>query len=174
MHHEFFENPKNHPHIPFNPLISFVTPFTQANAGANDMAKKCYWCADKDRELSSSEFEFRGKKEAVEICSEQCEKDLLDFVAYASDHLWHFLIGLFALPLIGTVITILMQDVDNGGFGCFVIFAGMGGVIFKYPFVTPQTVAMFGAKKGIAIGRYTGIGCIVLGVGFWIVLSIWG
>ena len=128
------------------------------------MAEKCVWCADKEAKLKDVEIPWQKTTETVKLCGDHCEEQTRAFYKYAETHLVHFLVGLFGLPAIGLAVTLLMLKIDNGGVGMFIIFAGMGWVIIKYPFVTPQTIQLFGIKKSIRFVRIMGFLMILGGI----------
>jgi hypothetical protein len=128
------------------------------------MADKCVWCADKEATLKDVEIPWQKTTETVKLCGDHCEQNTREFYHYAETHLVHFLVGLFGLPVIGLVVTLLMMKIDNGGVGMFIIFAGMGAVIIKYPFVTPQTIQLFGIKNSIKLVKVMGVLMILGGI----------
>jgi len=135
------------------------------------MTEKCFWCSKESSELTKIQLQFKKKPEEVKICGVTCEKELRNFVQYADTHIKHYMFGFVFSILFGLVITFWRIKIDYGALGTFIIFAGSGLVLIKYPFVTPQTVALLGAKKAIASGRILGTISIILGVVFWFVLA---
>lgn len=135
------------------------------------MSEKCFWCGRSRSQLTKIQLQFRGKSEEAVVCSPACETSLGDFVRYADSHIKHYIVGFTLSVLIGLVITFWRIRIDYGALGVLIIFAGSGAILIKYPFVTPQTVNLLGARKAIASGRILGVISIVLGIAFWIVLS---
>jgi len=135
------------------------------------MTKKCLWCGKSTSQLFKVQLQFRGKSEEAEVCSSGCETKLRDFVRYADTHIKHYIIGFVISILVGFIVAFLRISVDGGGLGVFIIFAGTGATLIKYPLVTPQTVNLLGAKGAIASGWILGIINIFLGILSWIVLT---
>jgi len=135
------------------------------------MNKKCFWCGKHTSQLNTVQLQFRGKSEDALICSSTCETKLKDFVHYADSHIKHYIIGIMLSIIIGAVIFSWRVSIDGGGIGIFIILAGMGAALIKYPFVTPQTVNWLGAKRAIISGRIIGVTNIILGIVIWIILS---
>lgn len=132
------------------------------------MAKKCDWCHRPSGDLEVKEVTFKSSVEEITICSQECEDPLVAFYRYAESRVWHFLAGLLLLPAIGGAVAIWRENVDNGALGYLIMGVGMGAVIFKYPFVTPQTVQMMGMKKGILLGRMIGALLVLAGIGLFV------
>lgn len=140
-------------------------------AGGETVVEKCFWCSKESSELTKIQLQFKGKSEEAKICSATCEKELRNFVQYADSHIKHYIIGLVFSILSGLIITFWRIKIDYGALGTLIIFAGSGLVFIKYPFVTPQTIALLGAKKAIASGRILGTISVILGIIFWFVLA---
>jgi hypothetical protein len=123
--------------------------------------KRCLWCGKKTGE-SPREITLPAKRsvapgESAIVCSEACEQFALETLQSVRKNGYLFLIGIVA----GLVLTVL------GGFnralrpaGVFVI----GLTVLLFPFVTPQTVKIFGLQKGMLLGRLIGIILVVMGV----------
>ncbi|MDZ7724624.1 MAG: hypothetical protein U5R06_17915 [candidate division KSB1 bacterium] len=135
------------------------------------MAEKCFWCSKESSGLKKIKLQFRGKYEEAKICGDICEKELQNFVHYANSHIKHYITGLILSILFGLIIAFWRLKIDYGALGVLIICAGSGFVLIKYPFVTPQTVTLLGAKKAIASGRILGLVSIALGIIFWFVLA---
>lgn len=137
------------------------------------MPEKCFWCSNVISDLKDVELHFKGKSNWVKVCNTGCEQELRDFVKYADNHTKHYILGLALSIIIGLIVTIWRIKVDFGALGVFIIFAGSGLTLIKYPFVTPQTVSSLGARKAIASGRFIGWLNIILGIAFWYFLAVY-
>ena len=136
--------------------------------GNAEMAKKCDWCHRPSVDLEVREVAFKSSVEEITICSQECEEQLVSFCMFAESRVWYFLAGLLLLPAIGGAVAVWRENIDNGALGYLIMGVGMGAVIFKYPFVTPQTVQMMGMKKGILLGRAIGVVLAVAGLGLFV------
>jgi uncharacterized membrane protein len=136
------------------------------------MPQKCFWCAKESSDLQAIELSFKGKMNTTKVCNANCEQELRDFAKYADQHKKHY-IFLFALSLlVGLILTIWRMKIDFGALGVFVLFAGSGLTLIKYPFVTFQTVSSLGARKAIASGRFLGWLNIGIGLVCWLFLAV--
>ena len=136
------------------------------------MPEKCFWCARERSDLQDIALSFKGQSNKAKVCDASCEQELRDFVNYADRHKKHYIFGFALSILVGLILTIWRMKVDFGGLGVFVIFAGSGLTLIKYPFVTPQTVSSLGARKAIASGRFLGWLNIGIGLVFWLFLAV--
>jgi len=132
------------------------------------MAIKCDWCHRPFGDLEVKEVTFKSSVEEIAICSQECEDQLVAFYRYAESRVWHFLAGLLLLSAIGGAVAIWRENIDNGALGYLIMGVGMGAVIFKYPFVTPQTVQVLGVKKGIVLVRVIGVMLALAGIGLFV------
>ena len=132
------------------------------------MAKKCDWCHRSSVDLQVREVTFKSSVEEITTCSQECVEHLVSFCRFAESRVWHFLAGILLVPAIGGGVAIWRENIDNGALGYLIMGAGMGGAIFKYPFVTPQTVQMMGMKKGILLGRAIGVVLALAGLGLFV------
>lgn len=123
--------------------------------------------------MEDVELHFKGKVNRVKVCDASCEQKLRDFVIYADNHTKHYILGLSLSIIIGLIVTIWRIKVDLGAFGVFIIFAGSGLTLIKYPFVTPQTVSSLGARRAIASGRLFGWLNIIIAILFWFFLAVY-
>ncbi len=137
------------------------------------MPEKCFWCSNETSDLKDVELHFKGKSNWAKVCNISCEQELRDFVKYAENHTTHYILGLALSIIIGLIITIWRIKVDFGALGVFIIFAGSGLTLIKYPFMTPQTVSSLGARKAIASGRFIGWLNIIIGIFFWFFLAVY-
>ena len=137
------------------------------------MPEKCFWCSNETSDLQDIELHFKGKLNRAKVCSAGCAQELRDFVKYADNHTKHYVLGYTLSVIIGLIVAIWRMKVDFGAAGVFILFAGSGLTLIKYPFVTPQTVASLGAKKAIASGRLIGWVNIVIGFVFWFFLAVY-
>ena len=132
------------------------------------MAIKCDWCYRPSGDLEVKEVTFKSSVEEIAICSQEREDQLVAFYRYAESRVWHFLAGLLLLSAIGGAVAIWRENIDNGALGYLIMGVGMGAVIFKYPFVTPQTVQVLGVKKGIVLVRVIGVMLALAGIGLFV------
>ena len=137
------------------------------------MPEKCLWCSKETSDLQDIELNFKGKSNSAKVCSTSCEQKLREFVKYAGNHTKHYIIGFALSIIIGLIITAWRIEVDYGALGVFIIFAGSGLTLIKYPFVTPQTVSSLGARKAIASGRIVGWLNVIIGIVFWLFLAVY-
>lgn len=137
------------------------------------MSEKCLWCSKETSDLQDIDIHFKGKSNSAKVCSTSCEQELREFVKYAGNHKKHYFLGFTLSILIGLIVTAWRIKVDYGALGVFIIFAGSGLTLIKYPFVTPQTVSSQGARKAIASGRIIGSLNIIIGIVFWLFLAVY-
>ncbi len=123
--------------------------------------------------MEDVELHFKGKSNRVKVCDTSCEQKLRDFVKYADNHTRHYIFGLALSISIGLIVTIWRIKFDFGALGVFIIFAGSGLTLIKYPFVTPQAVSSLGARKAIASGRLLGWLNIIIAILFWFFLAVY-
>jgi len=71
-----------------------------------------------------------------------------------------FYIGMFA-PMLLIIPMVMLEDYALLLCAAMVFIIGIATIIF--PFVTPQTVLMFGLKKGIRIGKWCGYSMLLIG-----------
>lgn len=137
------------------------------------MPEKCFWCSNEISDLQDIEIHFKGKSNRAKVCNTSCAQELRDFVKYADNHTKHYFLGFTLSIIIGLSIAVWRIKIDFGALGVFIIFAGSGLTLIKYPFVTPKTVASLGAKKAISSGRFIGWLNIIIGVVFWLFLAVY-
>jgi ribosomal protein L24E len=123
---------------------------------------KCIWC---NREVAP------GEGTAVEFdygtaraCSDACNEDYYRFARYVHRSKWRFIGLMLAVCLAGTVVTFLNMKHDNGALGTFIVLTGMGVVIRKYPFTTPQFVESHGGKEAVRFARRAALYLIFAGI----------
>jgi hypothetical protein len=136
------------------------------------MPEKCFWCAQESSDSHDKEMIFKGKANIVKLCSTDCEQKLRNYVEYAESHNKHYILGFTLSIVIGLIVTFWRIKIDYGALGTFIIFAGSGLTLVKYPFATPQTVSSLGAKRAIASGRFIGCLNIFIGIAFWLFLAV--
>lgn len=137
------------------------------------MPEKCFWCSKETSDLQDIELHHEGKFNRAMVCSTGCAQELRDFVKDADHHIKHYILGFTLSVLIGLIVTIWRIKVDFGALGVFIIFAGAGLTLIKYPFVTPQTVRSLGARKAIASARFIGWLNVIIGIVFWFFLAVY-
>lgn len=137
------------------------------------MPEKCHWCSNERPDLQEIEIHFKGKSNRAKVCNATCAQELGDFVKYADSHLKHYYLGFVLSIVIGSMLAIWRIKYDYGALGVFIIFSGSGLTLIRYPFVTPQTVALLGAKRAVSSGRIIGWLNIIIGVGFWFFLAVY-
>ncbi|MFC1613392.1 hypothetical protein ACFL23_03605 [Patescibacteria group bacterium] len=135
---------------------------------------RCVWCGKSDKEhckeIVMSIKQMKPPQEKAFVCSEECERRVLDVCKFIEKGMAKFLIGL----ILGTVMAVL--GILTPLFGNkILIFSTLGlfilGITFiVFPFVTLQTVKIFGLKKGMILGQISGI--ILLLVGFILIFII--
>ena len=103
---------------------------------------------------------FRGEAEKAYFCSQNHLEETRRFLEYAEAHVWHFILGLILLPVVGMIITFMILE----NVGLFVIFGGFGLVIIIFPFATPQTNSLLGIKNSIILVRIIGAVLVVAGI----------
>ena len=123
--------------------------------------KRCLWCGketgESPREITLPAKQSGSPGESAIVCSEACEQSALETLRSVRKNGYLFLAGIVS----GLVLAAL------SGFkhalrpaGVFVI----GLTVLLFPFVTPQTVKIFGLQKGMLLGRLVGIILVVMGV----------
>lgn len=136
------------------------------------MPDKCFWCSRETADLRDIAVPFKGKTNRAAVCNAHCEQELRKFAAYADAHTRHFYFGIALSVIMGLVVVIAGIKDDYGALGVFILFAGSGLTLIKYPFVTPQTVSSLGARKAIASGRFVGWLNLAIGIVFCLFLVI--
>lgn len=128
----------------------------------------CSWCGKKTSKIKEIEIDFLKQKRKVKKCSDSCESQLRDYYKYAETHLKYFTIGIVIPIFIGIIVPVLFEGIYGTNvavmFSILIILVGVGATIVKYPFATGSTIVIFGAKRGIFIGRLIGIFMIILGI----------
>jgi hypothetical protein len=123
--------------------------------------KRCLWCGKETgenyREITLPAKRSGPSDESAIVCSGACERSALETLRFVRKNGYLFLIGIVS----GLVLAVL------GGFtrafrpaGVFVI----GLTVLLFPFVTPQTVKIFGLRKGMMLGRVIGVILLVMGL----------
>ncbi|MDR1404944.1 MAG: hypothetical protein LBJ20_05215 [Candidatus Methanoplasma sp.] len=110
--------------------------------------KRCKYCND----VSEGEF-----------CGEECEASAIEFQEYVDRYS-----GLFLLAAVGPILLIIPGFVF---FDYILVFLAammlvLGSTVIVFPFVTPETVSMFGVKKSIRIARWCGYSVLLMGAVF--------
>src|SRR5512137_1884148 len=106
--------------------------------------KRCLWCGKETGE-SYREITLPAKRsgppgESAIVCSEACEQSALETLQSVRKNGYLFLIGIVS----GLVLAVL------GGFNRALRPAGvlvLGLTVLLFPFVTPQTVKIFGLRR---------------------------
>ena len=128
----------------------------------------CIWCKSKEMsEARSYGFVEKegGAPETVHVCSEACEREVDRTAAMVRQGRKPFFVSLavvFVLGVAGAVLAVALTPALSAVCGLgLVIF---GGIIFRFPLVTPQTILLFGFRKGLAVGRVAGIVLLLMGL----------
>ncbi|MDH5768355.1 MAG: hypothetical protein OEZ31_05295 [Nitrospirota bacterium] len=130
--------------------------------------QRCLWCGKSNRE-NFKEIVLTIKKagpqqESAIVCSEKCEQSVFAMCQFIEKNLFSFYTGIalgIVFGLSGLLIPIFGQKIlFISLIGVFII--GLTFLIF--PFVTPQTVKMFGLRAGMVFGRISGIVLLLIGI----------
>ena len=137
---------------------------------------KCRWCGKilSEEELNL-EIKFGGKFDNFKCCSDECLDKMNSFSKYAKKNVGWFL-GLIGIGFIGMItlnIIYMANNINLFPYGSLA-WVGLifGGTILKFPFCTPQTNHVLGAKKAILVGRIIGAILLVIGIIFGILTII--
>ncbi len=123
--------------------------------------ESCLWCNSSSDDLKQAQLtDKKGGTEDFHVCGDECETNIRRFNEYVQSHVVHFLFGIIVLPLLG-LIPLLFHFY---GLSLFLVFSLLGAVMIKYPFATPQTVTLLGAKKSISLIKTGGIFSMVAAV----------
>ncbi len=123
--------------------------------------KRCLWCGKETGE-NYREIMLPAKRpgppgESAIVCSAACERSALEALKFVRKNSYLFLAGIVS----GLVLAVL------GGFTRTLRLAGVfviGLTALLFPFVTPQTVKIFGLRRGMMLGRLLGVILLVLGL----------
>ncbi len=136
------------------------------------MAGRCTWCHSEREQLDSVQLLGRdGGSEMAAVCDAECGAEVAGFVEFAQARIAPFLVGLLGIPAIGGVIAVVREDIDGGALGYLIMAAGMGLVIIRYPFVTPQTIDLLGMKRSLVLARGLGAALIAAGVALYFLVG---
>ncbi len=125
------------------------------------MSKKCIWCATKEGELSVITLDgAKGEGSDVTVCSDECGTQIHEFSAFAQSHIVHFLVGLLVLPALGLIPLFWGYE----GLSLLLICGFMGGTMILFPFATPQTMELLGARKSALLARIMGALIVCTGI----------
>ena len=123
--------------------------------------KRCLWCGketgESPRQITLPAKRSASPGESAIVCSEDCGQYALETLQSVRKNSYLFMIGIVS----GLVLAVL------GGFSRALRPAGVlviGLTVLLFPFVTPQTVQIFGLQKGMLLGRVIGIILVVMGV----------
>ncbi len=140
-----------------------------------NMKPKCIWTGRRDERavevtLSSPGSLALRAETPVHVLPEY-EQQLREFNSDFARNEQRFLYGIFGtifmivfLVLVGLILTALTSLPDS----ILIISAGLaiilfGGIIYRYPYSTPQTVKWLGIEKAVKVTRWCGIGTITFG-----------
>jgi hypothetical protein len=122
--------------------------------------KRCLWCGRETgagpREITLPAKQSGPRGESAIVCSAACEQSALEALQFVRKNGYLFFAGIVS----GLVLAVL------GGFNRALRPAGvlvLGLTVLLFPFVTPQTVKIFGLRKGMMLGRLLGIILLVMG-----------
>jgi hypothetical protein len=123
--------------------------------------KRCLWCGketgESPREIILPAKQSSSRGESAIVCSDACEQSAMETLQSVRKNGYLFLIGIVS----GLVLAVL------GGFNRALRPAGvlvLGLTVLLFPFVTPQTVQIFGLRKGMMLGRLLGVILLVMGL----------
>ena len=123
--------------------------------------KRCLWCGKETgghfRQITLPAKRANTPVESAIVCSEACEQFALETLQSVRKNSYLFLAGIVS----GLVLAVL------GGLSRALRPAGVsviGLTVLLFPFVTPQTVQIFGLRKGMLLGRLLGIILVVMGL----------
>ena len=130
--------------------------------------QRCLWCGKRNRE-NFKEIIITIKKsdpqqERVIVCSEKCEQSVFATCQFIEKNLFSFYSGIalgIVFGLSGLLIPIFGQKIlFISLIGVFII----GLTFLVFPFVTPQTVKVFGLRIGMFLGRISGAVLLLMGI----------
>ena len=114
------------------------------------MAKnKCNYCG---RELSND----------LEYCSNKCKNNYENDIEHDTKNIKYFVMGI-VLGVIITFVGVFLSNDKILGIGIMLL----GAIVVLFPFVTPETTAIFGYKRAKIVGRILGLMLEVVGI--WVV-----
>ncbi len=123
---------------------------------------RCLWCAKADmkdyQEITLNIKYARPARENALVCSAECERKTLDTCRFIEKSMPIFL-PLFVIGVIAGISGEILVPV----YGKAMLSVSAGGIMLLgitfmvFPFVTPQTVKIFGLKKGMILGKIGGI-----------------
>lgn len=127
---------------------------------------RCLWCGktcNKNyREIVMAIKFAKPPQEKAIVCSEECEKKVLDTCKVIERSIPLFLV----LSVSGTILGISGIFTPLLGKGVLLVsvigITILGITFIVFPFVTPQTTKIFGLKRGILLGRIGGFILLLL------------
>lgn len=130
--------------------------------------QRCRWCgrANKEnyKEIIMTIRQAKPPQEKAIVCSEECEKKVFDTCRSIERNIPLFLAG-SVLGSIMAVSGIFIPLIGKSALPVSIIGVLILGMTFAiFPFVTPQTVKIFGLRSGMLTGRIGGILLLLLGV----------
>lgn len=137
------------------------------------MRKRCIWTGERSDDLvpvsvtTLNRFGTRPREETFYV-QPQYEAAFRDFQADFVRHAGTFLKGLVLFMLAVLLTSALMLagllGEDLGLVLMGVVTAALGAGVYRFPFATPETVAMFGLRRSIRFARAAGVLTVITGV----------
>jgi hypothetical protein len=123
---------------------------------------KCIWC---NREIAAGEqglpVEFNyGRAYA---CSDEHVQEYYRIARIVDRIKYRYIALMLLVCALGTALVFIRMKADNGALGVLVCFSGMGAVIWRYPYTTPQTVENLGGRAAIKLARRMALGLMIAG-----------
>lgn len=122
---------------------------------------RCTWCGRSDcsdyREISIPTKRGAASEQML-ICSEACETHLRESQVWIEEKIPLFLAGL-VLSVLSVLVGVFVKSLT-----LYLLWGGvalLGLTVVLFPFVTPQTIQIFGFAKGLWVGRITGMVILV-------------
>ncbi len=115
--------------------------------------KRCAWCGreTKDKVVRIPDMGVTF----FPVCSDSCESKIANFLGYYRKTKWCLALGMLALAVAAGITSVL------GVVWLLPLYLGVfGGLIIAFPFVTLETIKLFGLHKSILFTRIVGIATI--------------
>lgn len=130
--------------------------------------QRCVWCGCKDKEnykeITMYIKSAKPPEEKTIVCSDECADEVAKTCKFIEKGIPFFLTGMI-IGIIASISGLFVGVFGSGvlkmsGIGLLIL----GTIFFIFPFVTPQTVKIFGLKQGMFFGRIGGIILFLLGI----------
>lgn len=129
---------------------------------------RCLWCGKSDKqtykEMLMTIKQAKPPQEKAIVCSEECEKAVLITCKFIEKSITLFWIGTILGTILGVsgILAPIMGKKILPVSTMGVLLLGITFIIF--PFVTPQTIRIFGLRMGMILGRISGMILLLLGL----------